>query len=812
MIYFSKLVIIMRGFMVNLVGIFVVFFLVSLCCDASEIGTISPKVVSEVLKAASTDSKEYRVVDCQNVFDPELVDYNGGCIPLSMCWHELLKRKLPHDVYCINMPCSPLKRRAYEEAIISPQAVYQSLDGREIPEKHFHFFNLVYCPKTKEKIIVDSTYLQFFCDYEQHNLSPIFIGTQQQMAGLIKNLNLKIKFTKKGIRLPDREIDKYVRNNWPVNQRFSREKIVVDNDIVDPELKNHIIAKFVEAIKSKHIASAVDIFDTQIRPNNIDMTDVQGGMSLFERVIISKSFDLITRSIDYAFMHNQGFLLHSTVLNDVVRWNYDREVIQFLLAEGACVNAYDSSGVTPLYNAIINDAIPPEVVVLLLRYGADPNIVQFPDSITEAKSLLAVALKRFNHVNPEYGNSKGFSADKKIILNKMSWLLIFGADGNVLQHGVPLITWALWTGDENAVENLLSRKNINIDALSCQGVSPLFYALERDPKKAFNMVEKLLKHGAQVNAKCRGKDSLLWLLENHKKYNFDSTYVNKMIVLLLSHGAVITEPAYHMAPIDVKEILDNHGGLNPAKSVELSQKEVLKETKEQNIYKFLKAVKNDDFNQAVMMIKNDAIDCDGMVYGNPLLVEILSVRPKNSKNLIEIIRLLLKNGASVNQMSQFGVSALGMALEKNQPEEVIALLINVGAHVNQHSNHLMKGRPGKASSMQLLSPLFIAITNHNVSPNIVKLLLDRGANIESREDGLSLVESTLRFWHFEKKYEYYLVGNKLVRPVLTFRDESVFELLINEGIHARTKVSLERSLRDLLAYYNFTDLIKLLDN
>lgn len=803
----------MRGFMVNFVGIFIAVFFAFICGHASEFGhTISLKVVSEVLKAASTDSKEFRVVDCQNVFDQSLVDYNGGCIPLSMSWHELLKSKLPKGIYCINMPCSPFKKRVYEEALISPHAVYQSLDGREIPETHFHFFNLVFCPKTREKIIVDSTYLQFFCDYEQHNLSPIFIGTQQQIAGLIKNLNLKIKFIDRGIRLADREIDKYVRNNWPVNQRFSKEKIVVDNDIIDPELKNQIIAKFAEAIRGKDIASAVDIFDTQITPNNIDMMDMQGGMSLFERVIISKSLDLITRSIDYAYMRNQRFLLHSTVLNDVVRWNYDREVIQFLLAEGARVNAYDSSGVTPLYNAIINDAIPTEVVVLLLRYGADPNIVQFPDSITEAKGLLAVALKRLNHFNPEYGNSKGFSANKKIILDKMSWLLNFGADSNVLQHGVPLITWALWTGDENVVESLLSRKKINIDALSWEGISPLFYALERDPKKAFNMVEKLLKHGAQVNVRCRGKDSLMWLLENHKKYNFDSAHVKKMILLLLAHGAVITEPAYYMAPIDVKETLEYHGGVNHAKSLELSQKEVLKETKEQNLYKFLKAIKNDDFNQAVMMIKNDAIDCDGMAYGNPLLVEMLSVRPKNSKNLIEIIRLLLKNGASVNQMSQFGVSALGMALEKNQPEEVIALLINVGAHVNQHSNHLMKGRPGKASSMQLLSPLFIAITNHDVSPNIVKLLLDKGANIESREEALSLVESTLRFWHFEKRYEYYIAGNKLVRPVLTFRDESVFEMLMDQGIHAHTKVSLERSLRDLLVYYNFTDLIKFLDN
>ncbi|MDM5182269.1 ankyrin repeat domain-containing protein [Massilia sp. DJPM01] len=69
---------------------------------------------------------------------------------------------------------------------------------------------------------------------------------------------------------------------------------------------------------------------------------------------------------------DQRNFMEDTVLHTVCSWG-DLAAVKILVTAGADVNAKGDQGATPLFNAVIGGN--PEVILFLLKSGADPQIV-----------------------------------------------------------------------------------------------------------------------------------------------------------------------------------------------------------------------------------------------------------------------------------------------------------------------------------------------------------------------------------------------------------------------------------------------------
>jgi ankyrin repeat protein len=118
---------------------------------------------------------------------------------------------------------------------------------------------------------------------------------------------------------------------------------------------------------------------------------------------------------------------------------------------------------------------------------------------------------------------------------------------------------------------------------------------------------------------------------------------------------------------------------------------------------------------------------------------------------IDVVRLLIENGANVNLQSSSGETALMMACHETRDSEIVKLLLNHGAKVNVRASRgrtalWLASQKGKADMVSLLinagadlesryedddsTPLIEAASQGRA--NVVKLLLEKGANIDAK--------------------------------------------------------------------------------
>ena len=92
----------------------------------------------------------------------------------------------------------------------------------------------------------------------------------------------------------------------------------------------------------------------------------------------------------------------------------------------------------------------------------------------------------------------------------------------------------------------------------------------------------------------------------------------------------------------------------------------------------------------------------------------------------EIIEILLKSGANVNDKDQSGITPLFFSAANNKNPDIVELLIKYGAKINERDNY---GR----------TPL-IAATN-NLNPEVMIVLLKNGADVTLKDsDGRNVLD------------------------------------------------------------------------
>lgn len=237
---------------------------------------------------------------------------------------------------------------------------------------------------------------------------------------------------------------------------------------------------------------------------------------------------------------------------------------ELLIKKGAKVNVMAGDGTTPLYKAVYNNKT--EMAGLLLRYGANPNIVD--DNSATVLSPLAVAVSLGG-----YGNAAmveqllAYGANTNIVSKYGTAPLHHACQAKIaeqlIDHGAnvndpgtadvtPLYT-ASYHGDVEVVQVLLARK-ANPNQRNQKGSTPLHIAANRGYK---DVVQVLIKGGADVFA----IDANGWTALHHAAYYrragaFEVLLANHAEVNALTHqGATPLHLAaqYGKDPSDVVE-------------------------------------------------------------------------------------------------------------------------------------------------------------------------------------------------------------------------------------------------------------------
>jgi ankyrin repeat protein len=190
----------------------------------------------------------------------------------------------------------------------------------------------------------------------------------------------------------------------------------------------------------------------------------------------------------------------------------NKEALMWLLDQNVNPNARSPEGYTALTTAIRDDKI--EFVDILLTRGADP-------AIRGQDWPICMAVKRpeiLRKLLPEMSNPRAVKGvmEMAVVANQMDSIkLLLSAGVNVEDKngGVfsPLTT-ALREQNKEIVRFLVEQANADVNAPGEH--LPIIKAIRRCPPNDTEMIELLLKHGADVNYMYRGWNAILQAVES----------------------------------------------------------------------------------------------------------------------------------------------------------------------------------------------------------------------------------------------------------------------------------------------------------
>lgn len=131
----------------------------------------------------------------------------------------------------------------------------------------------------------------------------------------------------------------------------------------------------------------------------------------------------------------------------------------------------------------------------------------------------------------------------------------------------------------------------------------------------------------------------------------------------------------------------------------------------------LNAVKREDI-QAVQYAIERGANVNVRVIGG-ILTGYTALMFATYRGRVDIVKLLIEQGADIHATTKLGDSALFIAITQEHAN-VAKLLIEQGANVHSHNRH------GE-------NPLMVAINTEKAMPEVIKSLLDHGAKVEARD-------------------------------------------------------------------------------
>lgn len=350
----------------------------------------------------------------------------------------------------------------------------------------------------------------------------------------------------------------------------------------------------------------------------------------------------------------------------------DKETVQQLISKGVRVDYHYYPKEKPISIAVENNDIE-MVSILLEKY---PVLNYFYDN------PLYVAIKN------------GYKDMVSLLIEK-------GADVNF--HSPMCLIAAINTGNKEIVTFLLEN-GAKVDE-GKDSATPLIVAIQNKDK---DLVSLLLKKGANPN----------FMMD---KMPLDVAKEEDIVALLRSYGAKTKEEQDNIDNEFISAI-NCWSASRDVSTMEHVKKVFGEDENDESYYRekikeLITAVSNIDID----LMKNEDTDLRNYT---PLMT---AVREED----IEMVKLFVKYGASVNAKDSWGISVMSRAVSTKHDSDISAaivdFLINNGANVNETSSN------EKDNNMTLLMH---AVFHGNI--NIVATLIKNGANVNAQsEKGLT---------------------------------------------------------------------------
>ncbi len=180
--------------------------------EDSDPSDFSGEVYSEIISSLSSEEQQlvlgFFSIDRHSTVEGYGLWYcdKGGCKKKSPRWYLKLLDIFKHRKFKIQV----VFNRDFSGC---DSSYYQTPLGLQ-KVIHYHEYNIV------DEIIIDSTYLQFLDLPGDFNISPLFIGTQEDLIILMQKYRRFIRpnSASRTLQLEAREVERFVTNNWPVRR------------------------------------------------------------------------------------------------------------------------------------------------------------------------------------------------------------------------------------------------------------------------------------------------------------------------------------------------------------------------------------------------------------------------------------------------------------------------------------------------------------------------------------------------------------------------------------------------------------------
>uniref|UniRef100_A0A182PQV5 Poly [ADP-ribose] polymerase n=1 Tax=Anopheles epiroticus TaxID=199890 RepID=A0A182PQV5_9DIPT len=357
-----------------------------------------------------------------------------------------------------------------------------------------------------------------------------------------------------------------------------------------------------------------------------------------------------------------------------------RDVVEFLLANGASIQARDDGGLHPLHNACSFGHA--DVVRLLLEAGANPNTrdnwnyTPLHEAASKGKIDVCIALLQHG-ADPSIRNSE----------NKIPLDLADPCTRPVLtgEYRKDELLEAARSGSEERLLELLTPLNVNCHASDGRKSTPLHLAAGYN---RIRVVQILLQHGADVHAKDKGG-----LVPLHNACSYGHFEVTE---LLIKHGGNVNAndlwaftPLHEAASksrVEVCSLLLSEGAdptLLNCHNKSAIDSAPTRELQEKIAYEYkghcvLDACRQADIQRLKKNLTTETVNFVHPYSGDtPVHAVAQSVYPKRK----QVLEVLIRKGALLNEKNKDFLTPLHIAAD-NSHYELMDVLLRHGAKVD----------------------------------------------------------------------------------------------------------------------------------